>query len=325
MSCSFNEAMMVFKKWTPKGLIKYYYAERLCIDGTLRETERIAEERGEKLTEKSLKELREELETQKKDETALILKLGTDEEMCLVWRKLLKRSNRHERNKNLYQDRDECETIIIAELVTHIQLAIYESKKYHSKRQEDINKYLSIANSANELLRALYKTSLDTTVYRWYSPEIINAIIENDLKPEKLSGYASYIHDEDGITGLRKGDIFREDIDDYGMGMAEYIPSQMFFEHFVITAHRPVMSEILKNLVADAQKLAEETKVEPRIVERTSIAPTSIFIRKLYKDFWLNEFGGVLSGTFAALCRVVLENPEINEDTVKSAIKDLRV
>jgi|GEM_PF-1502189 len=313
---------MKFKAWTPRALIDYYYAERVDIDGSLEGCERIAEKTGEKLTEKSRKELREQLEKEKREETALILKLGTHDEMQSVWKELCKRSKRCEQVKYPYRDDPEtCEQFMVLELEANITSAVYESKRNHTKRQDDIEKYKSIADAAHELLKVLYNSRLDTTVYRWYSPEVKNAIIENDLIPEKLSGYASCIKDEDGITRLRKGDIFREDIDEYGWGRAEYIPSEMFFERFVITAHRPVMSEILKNLAEDAKELAEETKTEPRIVERSSLSPTSIFIRTLYEEFWLNEFGSPLYRTFAALCRVVLDDPEITVDTVKDALK----
>lgn len=315
---------MEFKKWSPKGLVEFYYADRFDIDRSLEDCERAAEESGEKLSEQSRKELREALEKEKREETALLLKLATHDEMESVWRMLCKSSRRCQRITYPYRDRDDCEKFMIMELVVSISLAIAEFKRNHSKRQDVIDKYQAIAKAARGLIKALSNSSLDTTVYRWYSPEAIDAIMEKDINRERLSGYSSYINDEGGLLGIRKGDLFREDTNEDGLDRYVYVPLEMFFELFGITHQRPVISEILKRLATDADNLAEETKNEPRIVERSSISATTIFIRTLYSEFWREEFGSPLYGTFASLCRVVLDEPEITDSTVKEAIKGLK-
>jgi hypothetical protein len=283
-----------------------------------------AKQSGEKLSEEDLKELREELERDKNDETALLLKLATHDEMESVWKELCKRSNRCKRVEYPYQDRYQCESSMIMELVSYIRLADHQSKQNHSKRQDDIEKYRAIAKAARGLAKALSNSPLDTTVYRWYPPEVIDVIMEKDINPEKLSGYSSYINDEDGFLNICKGDLFREDTNEDGSDRFVHVPLEMFFELFGITHQRPVISEILKSLATDADNLAEETKNEPRIVERSSISATTIFIRTLYSEFWREEFGSPLYGTFASLCRVVLDEPEITDSTVKEAIKGLK-
>jgi hypothetical protein len=311
---------MELKKWSPKGLVEYYYAERLDIDGSLEGCKLHAKESGEKLSEEYLKKLREELEREKSDETALLLKLATHDEMESVWKELCKRSNRCKRIEYPYQDRDDCEKFMIMELISSITLAIVESKQNHSKRQDDIEKYRTIAKAARGLAKALSNSPLDTTVYRWYPPEVIDVIMEKDINPEKLSGYSSHINDEGGFLNICKGDLFREDTS----GCCSHVPLAMFFEIFGITPQRPVMSEILKSLAADADDWAEETKTEPRIAERSSISATTIFIRTLHSEFWFKEFGSPLYRTFASLCRAVLNEPEITADTVKDALKGLK-
>lgn len=139
--------------------------------------------------------------------------------------------------------------------------------------------------------------------------------------PEKLSGYASFISDEAVGEPLNdsfyKGDIYREGTNSDGVPSHEYFSKIHFFQRFVITEKLPVLSDILGSLVSDAKELAKTTKTEPRINDRSSISPTTIFIRTLYLDFWLNEFGSPLYGTFAKLCRVVLDDPTIDINTVK--------
>jgi hypothetical protein len=111
---------MELKKWSPKGLVEFYYEDKLDIERSLEDCERAAEESGEKLSEESRKKLRDELEKEKSDETALLLKLATHDEMQSVWKMLCKSSLRCQRIEYPYQDRDECERFMIAELVIYI-------------------------------------------------------------------------------------------------------------------------------------------------------------------------------------------------------------
>lgn len=311
---------MKFKPWTPTALVEYYHAGRLDIEGTL------AHEVYENLSVEAREKLRKNFEKEKNDQSALILKLATHDDMEAVWKILIKHTKRHEQNKYFRQsDPDECEQHMIIELIANIESAILKSKKLHSKRKDDIEKYKSIADAAALLQRLIHNTPLDKPVDQWFSQEVINSIIEKDLDPEKLSGYASFISDEAVGEPLNdsfyKGDIYREGTNSDGVPSHEYFSKIHFFQRFVITEKLPVLSEILGSLVTDAKEIAEATKIEPRLNERSKISPTTIFIRTLYWNFWLNEFGTPLYRTFAALCQVVLDNQEIDKDTVINALR----
>lgn len=309
---------MKFKPWTPDALIDYYYSKRHYIDRSLEMNEPLSVEASK------------DLEKQKNDETALILKLATHAEMEKVWKELCKRTKRCERSRYSYRDDPgECERFMIIELIGAIQLAEIESKKHHSNRNNEIERYQAIADLAAQLTRAIFKTPLDGTVDEWFSHETINKIIVEDIDPEKLSGFASLISDEAvGETLIDsffyKGDIFRECTNSDGVPRHEYMPREQIFQCF-ITANLPVLSEILSNIATTAKDMAENAKTKPRINERSNLAPATIFIRTLYWDFWRDEFGSPLYSTFASLCRVVLGDPTIDEDTIKNTLRSFMV
>lgn len=99
--------------------------------------------------------------------------------------------------------------------------------------------------------------------------------------------------------------------------------SQEFLERLYIKHDHPTLSTILNTMAIDADAAAKHESTRPRLSSRSTTTPKTIFIRALY-PYWIKTFGGELARTFAALCRVVLNDTNIGEDDIKNALSSYK-
>lgn len=209
-------------------------------------------------------------------------------------------------------------------LFSAIEQAIKETKRKITTRNDDVLKYQEIAKSARQLLEKIKDSAIDHSPLHWFPIEAINTMLERDIKPEKEEGYFCLVQDESEYH--RKGGIYKQvrakDLN--GNDVVEYWRfyenTKHFFNRRAITPQYPSLSTLLKNVATEADTAASREATKPRIVNRSSITKTTIFIRALY-PFWFETFGGQLYRTFATLCRVILDDPNIDEDNIKEALR----
>jgi hypothetical protein len=257
-----------------------------------------------------------------KERRAILIQLTTSCDREKIWKRLYEKRRHYpcddHKPKSFGNDN------MAWRLYSEIERAWRESEREHPTRAEDAQKYQTIAKTARELARAMRGSLLDDTPYRWYPLKAINTIIKKDIKPEKLAGLFCLAQDESDFH--KKCGIYAPvnvQLHD-GTEITEhwrlYEDTEDLFERRIVTPQYPVMSQILTTLALDADKLAHDSMTEPRLVDRPTINKRTIFIRALSK-FWLDEFGTPLYRTFAALCSVVLNDPDISGETVKDALK----
>jgi hypothetical protein len=252
-----------------------------------------------------------------------LTRLCTHSDMEALWKRLY--SQRRVRPCDNDNSKDLGNSLMAFSLFNEIKGAFWlTTATKHSTRQDDIREYQTLAKAARELANSLHYSVLNDPVYRWYPVEAINTIIEKDINLEKFTGCFSLINDENELN--RKGVVYQEVKIDNRESVYWKVAENTkdFFVKYCITPQYPFLSQILQSLATDADDLAKKAGKEPRLIERSS-SPATIFIRKLYVDFWREEFGSPLYRTFATLCRVVLDDPTIDSDTVKDALKGLKL
>ena len=100
----------------------------------------------------------------------------------------------------------------------------------------------------------------------------------------------------------------------------EYESTSDFFKYGVMTTQHPPISVTLNTLAIEADSRAKHEATKPRLASSVETSKVTIFIRALYSD-WIYIFGSPLYRTFAALCRAVFDDPSIDEDSIKNAIR----
>ena len=246
----------------------------------------------------------------------------TNPEMRKVWKMLDIKWTRHgcPANKLPSFEKD----AMALSLFSAINGAISETEREKTTRSDDELKYLDIAKDARALAAKIKQSSLNKSPLHWFPDHAINTILENDIKTEKAEGYFCLTHDENDFH--KKGGIYTRRItkDLNGNDIWEYFKidknTKEFFKNQCITPRYPLLPEILKNVADDANTMAKYESTRLRIVKNSSVSKATIFIRALY-PFWINYFGSPLYGTFATLCRVVLDDSNINAETIKDALK----
>jgi hypothetical protein len=291
--------MRQFPEWAPPSLVEHYH--------------------------KFFADTDEEYTGWRKTERAILARLLTDPEMEGVWKRLFQ--NRKLSPCDNHRPKSYGNENSAMRLFFNITDSFSSMRYREPTRTEEALKYQAIAKAAREFAGLIEHSRLDETPYRWFPLDAIQTIIGTAIKPEKMNGYFSLARDEVNGAGYtcKKGAIYNpvklkdlsgNDIQEFWWLSND--TTELFYKYLM--PQYPVMSGILKSLADEADKLAREAFTRPRLAERPSVSDTTIFIRAL-SDFWINEFQGPLYRTFAALCRVVLDDKTIGEDTIKEALK----
>jgi len=213
-------------------------------------------------------------------------------------------------------------------LFSAIKGAIGETERKKTTRRYDKFKYLDIAMDARALASRIKQSSLNKSPLHWFPDHAINSILKNDIKTEKAEGYFCLAYDENEFH--KKGGVYTRRItkDANGNDVWEYLKidknTKEFFKNQCITPRYPLLAEILKNIADEADAIAEHEATKLRIVSNSSASEATIFVRALY-PFWIKYYGGPLYGTFATLCRVILDDSSIGADTIKDALKGYKI
>ncbi len=254
-----------------------------------------------------------------------LILLATNPEMANVWKILVKR--------RLYvpvddRSKKQGDYSMMLSLHHHIVSAILEVNNKFSSRNDDVLEYQEIAKAARLLAAKLHHTRLDLSPLHWYPDNAINSMLARDINPDKASGYFCLIRDEG--ESHKKGGIYSEVrftdkesgeiVSEYWRSMANN--TNEFFNQFMITMDVE-LSYILKNLACDADEAAQVEAVRPRISKNIDTSEATKFIRALY-PFWIELFGSPLYRTLATLCRVVLNDSQIDESNVKDALRNYK-
>jgi hypothetical protein len=261
-------------------------------------------------------------------ERANLLALITDPEMERVWKMLYSKRKSYPIDSN--EPKSYGDGVMAHFLFVDINRAFVETKRKITTKNDDALQYLEIAKAARSLAGKLRSSSLDLSPLHWFPIEAINTMLEKDINPEKAAGFFCLASDESDFH--KKGGIYEEVrytdkksgkiISEYRRTMAGN--TNEFFNRYMITPQYPSLSEILKSVADEANEAAKHESTRPRIVGKATISTTTIFIRALY-PFWLETFGGPLYRTFAALCRVVLDDSSIDENNIKDALRNYKI
>lgn len=294
--------VMNFPGWTPQELIDIYHF-------------RFKEDRGD-----------DKYSYHYNLERKHLILLATNPEMEKVWRMLFKRK--------LYvpvddKSKAQGDYAMVLTLHNHVVMAIRELDKKFSTTADDVLEYQEIAKAARLLAAKLHNRSLDHSPLHWFPDEAINTMLARDITPDKASGYFCLIRDESEFH--KKGGIYQEiraTDKDSGKIVSEYWNvannTNEFFNKLMITPQFPRLSEILKSLASDADEAKRKEVKRPRIAKNKDTLEATKFIRALY-PFWIETFGTPLYKTFAALCRVVLNDSLIDGSTIKAALRNYKL
>ncbi len=249
-------------------------------------------------------------------------KLTTDLNMKRVWAML--RKNRVRYKWEEHKPSEHGDGIMALHLFNQIIRAIHETERQRTTRSEDVLMYQEIANATRILAAKVSLSSLDVSPLHWFPTEAVNTMLRLDINPEKAAGYFCLVHDEGELH--KKGGIYQEIR--FNDGTNEYLRvaenTTEFFNKFCITPQYPSISKILESMANEAVTAAKHEEKRQRIASKSTITKTTIFIRSLY-PFWHETFGGHLYRTFAALCRVVLDDSSIDEADIKDAVRNYKI
>lgn len=254
----------------------------------------------------------------------ILIAITTNPEMEAVWKMLYQKRVREKCDE--YMPSSYGDGAMACQLFFNIMDAIKKTKQKKTTRSEDVFKYKKIAKAARELAKQVRHSELNISPLHWFPINAINTMLEKDINPDKASGCVCAIDDQGDYQ--KKGEIYHSFLakDFSGKDTCHYWPvgknNSDFFNKYCITP-MVLFSEVLDSMAAEADIKAKHESKKRRIVDKTTISTTSIFVRALY-PFWIEKFGGTLSGTFAALCRAVLDDPEIDENSIKTALKNYK-
>jgi hypothetical protein len=251
----------------------------------------------------------------------ILIALTTHADMKRVWKMLYK--ERIDYPMDSYKPRKYGDEVMEHDLFRSIQMSIMEAKKVKSTKADNIKKYLELAKLARTLSEKIKDQTLDHSPFNWLSDGEINIILERDINPDKADGYFCLVNDESEFH--KKGGIYKEvkfTDKESGKPAAEawrmYENTHEFFNKFAITP-RVKLSDILKDFAESADIAAKQSVKTPH----NDISTKTLFIRSLY-PFWIETFRSPLYGTFASLCRVVLDDENIGREDIQAAIKSIK-
>jgi len=288
----------IFPDWAPPKLVEYYQAiYKLPNIGLALEKERVYLE-------------------------AIL----THREMKSVWKMFYSKWKRYGCPQNKTSEFEK--GAMAFSVFSAIKGAIAKTEIKSTTRSYDVIKYQEIARDARTLAVKIRQSSLNKSPFDWFSDKTVNAILGNDIKPEKADGFFSLIYDES--EHHKKGGIYTRRIvkDLIGNDVLEYQQvaknTKEFFKNQCITPTNPRLAEILIRVAGEADTIATHKETETRIAGNSKTTKVTMFIRALY-PFLINYFGSPLYGTLAALCRVVLNDDSVGESTVKDALKGYKI
>jgi hypothetical protein len=202
-------------------------------------------------------------------------------------------------------------------LYTHTRVALELSEEKRPTRVEESKNYQNIASKAREFAKLLESSNLDKRIHYYMTDEAVGTMFRSVIKAEYIIGHYCAITDEDKFNF--KGAIH------YVGCVNTFVANdtKQWFSRDLMPYNSPKMSMALELLASEADAYADFVKVEDRITERTS-NKTTVFIRVLYANFWLNTFGTPLYRTFANYCSVALGDYDISESTIRDALKDFK-
>lgn len=202
-------------------------------------------------------------------------------------------------------------------LYTHTRVALELSEEKRPTRVEESKNYQNIASKAREFAKLLESSNLDKRIHYYMTDEVVGTMFRSVIKAEYIIGHYCAITDEDKFNF--KGAIH------YVGCVNTFVANdtKQWFSLDLMPYNSPKMSMALELLASESDAYADFVKVEDRITERTS-NKTTVFIRVLYANFWLNTFGTPLYRTFANYCSVALGDYDISESTIRDALKDFK-